>query len=188
MTGLRRTTRETVVALRCSLAPQADDATGTIATTDIFFDHMLNTLARYAGFRLDVEASGDLQHHLLEDVAISLGLALRDEMPESCARFGHAVIPMDEALVEVVVDAGGRPHYEGRLPSNLYEHVFRSFAINAGFTLHVRVIRGRDRHHIVEAAFKALGMALRVALKPGDAVFSTKGAIKIEREGAVDAS
>jgi imidazoleglycerol-phosphate dehydratase len=146
---------------------------------------MLVTLARYADLQLEVEAAGDLQHHVLEDVAITLGLALRDEVPAHCARYGHAVIPMDEALVEVVVDVGGRAHYEGRLPSKLYDHMLRSFAINAAITLHVRVLRGTDRHHVVEAAFKALGLALRRALEPGTAVFSTKGTIVIEREESV---
>jgi imidazoleglycerol-phosphate dehydratase len=88
---------------------------------------------------------------------------------------------MDEALVEAVLDAGGRAWYGGPLPSSLYDHVLRSFAINAGLTLHVRVLRGTDRHHIVEAAFKAVGLALRQALEPGLAVFSTKGSVIVER-------
>ncbi len=180
MTTLKRNTRETTIVLSCT---RGDPTAGTIGTTDPFFDHMLVTLARYAGLRLDIEAAGDLQHHLLEDVAITLGMAVRDEVPQHCTRYGHAVIPMDEALVEVTVDIGGRPHYEGRLPSRLYDHVMRSFAINAAMTLHVRVLRGTDRHHIVEAAFKALGLALRTALTEGDTVFSTKGAVVIEREG-----
>jgi imidazoleglycerol-phosphate dehydratase len=179
MSRLRRTTRETAVLVDCS----AGGGDARIGTTDPFFDHMLVTLARYGDLRLEVEAAGDLQHHLLEDVAITLGTALRDEVPAHCARYGHAVIPMDDALVEAVVDVGGRPHYAGSLPSSLYDHVLRSLAINAGFTLHVRVLAGTDRHHIVEAAFKAFGIALRTALAPGAAVFSTKGSVVIEREG-----
>jgi imidazoleglycerol-phosphate dehydratase len=178
MSRLRRTTRETTVMVEC----RPGFRESAVATTDPFFDHMLVTLARYGDLRLDVEAAGDLQHHLLEDVAITLGTALRDEVPAECARYGHAVIPMDDALVEVVIDVGGRPHYAGAIPSSLYDHVLRSFAINAGFTLHVRVLAGTDRHHIVEAAFKALGIALRTALAPGAAVFSTKGSVVIERE------
>ena len=84
-------------------------------------------------------------------------------------------------MVQVALDAGGRAYYEGPLPSALYDHFFRSLAENAGITLHVRVLRGRDRHHIVEAAVKALGLALRDALAPGRAVFSTKGTVRIER-------
>ena len=86
---------------------------------------------------------------------------------------------MDEALVQAAIDVGGRAYYVGPLPSRLYEHFLHSFAINLGATLHVEVIRGRDRHHIVEAAIKATGLALRQALAEGDSVFSTKGAVEI---------
>jgi imidazoleglycerol-phosphate dehydratase len=89
---------------------------------------------------------------------------------------------MDDALVEAALDAGGRAYYEGRLPSRLYEHFFRSLAENAGVTLHLTVRRGRDRHHIVEAAVKATGFALRQARAEGDTVFSTKGAVRVERK------
>jgi imidazoleglycerol-phosphate dehydratase len=89
---------------------------------------------------------------------------------------------MDDALVQAVVDAGGRAYYEGPLPSRLYDHWMRSFATEARITLHLRVIRGRDRHHVVEAAFKALGFALRRALADGGPVFSTKGAVRTETE------
>jgi imidazoleglycerol-phosphate dehydratase len=129
-----------------------------------------------------VAAAGDLRHHLIEDVAITLGLALRDEVPLACRRYGHAVLPMDDALVEATVDLGGRAYYDGRLPSDLYEHFLRSFAHNAEITLHVRVLRGRDRHHIVEGAFKAVAFAIRDALLATDAVFSTKGRVRLERE------
>ena len=88
---------------------------------------------------------------------------------------------MDEALVEAAVDIGGRPYYVGQLPSKLYAHFLHSFATNLEATLHVRVLRGRDRHHVVEAAIKATGLALREAIKEGDAVFSTKGSVQIER-------
>ena len=89
---------------------------------------------------------------------------------------------MDEALVQVTIDAGGRPYYQGPLPSSLYEHWMRSFADNAKMTLHVRVLRGTDRHHIVEAAFKGLGFAIRQALVETDAVFSTKGSVTLEAD------
>jgi imidazoleglycerol-phosphate dehydratase len=174
---LKRTTNETTITVDCSIG----DAPSSIRTGDKFFDHMLITLARYAGLSLQIEAAGDLQHHLLEDVAISLAMALRDEIPAHCARYGHAVIPMDDALVEVTIDAGGRPYYAGRLPSKLYDHVMRSFAIAADCTLHVRVLRGTDRHHIIEAAFKALGLSLRGATSEATSVFSTKGSVAIER-------
>jgi imidazoleglycerol-phosphate dehydratase len=89
---------------------------------------------------------------------------------------------MDDALVHVSIDTGGRPYYRGPLPSSLYDHWMRSYADNAKATLHVRVLRGSDRHHVVEAAFKALGLALRDALAETGAVFSTKGAVSLEAE------
>lgn len=196
MSTIVRETRETRVRVNLGLdalkpapagtAPRPDIARGTYAapairTGDRFLDHMLETLARYANLALDVEATGDLRHHLVEDVAITIGLALRDEIPATCQRYGEATIPMDDALVHATLDAGGRPFYQGPLPSRLYDHFFRSLTDNAGITLHLRVLRGRDRHHVVEAAFKAFGLALRHALAPGDAVFSTKGAIRVER-------
>jgi len=88
---------------------------------------------------------------------------------------------MDDALAEAAVDLGGRPYHVGRTPSRLYTHFLRSFATNLGATLHVRVVRGTDRHHMVEAAVKAVGLALRQALAEGDRVFSTKGSVKLER-------
>lgn len=178
MSTFRRETRETKV----SLSLQTGTGVADVATTDTFLDHMLVTLARYAGLDLDVEANGDLRHHLVEDVAITLGHALRDITPERYTRYGHATVPMDDALVQVALDAGGRPYYRGRLPGTLYEHFLRSLADSAAYTVHVRVLRGRDRHHVVEATIKALGLALRQALAPGDAVFSTKGAVRLERE------
>jgi imidazoleglycerol-phosphate dehydratase len=178
MTRIRRETRETRILLEVSRTSVAD-APPEIRTGDDFLDHMLVTLARYAGLGLTVEATGDLRHHLVEDVAIALGTALREEIPARAERFGSALVPMDEALVQAAIDVGGRPYWVGRLPSNLYEHFLQSFAVNLGATLHVRVIRGRDRHHVVEAAVKATGLALRQALREGDGVFSTKGSVSL---------
>lgn len=166
MSRLSRQTRESEV--RVALSPRGGEAAAAgvppIRTGDAFLDHMLTTLARYAGLALEVEASADLRHHLVEDVAITVGLALHDEIAPGCARYGEATVPMDDALVHAALDAGGRFYYQGPLPSSLYDHFLRSLAENAGLTLHVRVLRGRDRHHIVEAAFKAVGLALRQAL------------------------
>lgn len=178
MTALLRETAETRVRLRLDRTGEP----GEIATTEPFLDHMLTALARYAGVGLDVEASGDLRHHLIEDVGITLGLALKDEIPARCARYGWALVPMDDALVQAALDAGGRAFYRGPLPAKLYDHFLRSLADNAGLTLHVRVLRGRDRHHVIEAAFKAVGLALRQALVEAGAVFSTKGAVHVARE------
>lgn len=181
MKTYRRTTRETKIVLSLGLKAVPTDDPAIISTDEPFLDHMLVTWARYSGLALGVEAAGDLRHHLIEDVAITLGLALKDQIPEACRRYGHAVIPMDDALVEAAIDVGGRAYYEGQLPSNLYEHFLRSFADNAAVTLHVRVLRGRDRHHVVEAAIKATAMALRDALETTDSVFSTKGSVDIDR-------
>jgi imidazoleglycerol-phosphate dehydratase len=89
---------------------------------------------------------------------------------------------MDDALVQAAVDLGGRPWYQGRLPSPLYEHFLQSLTVNLRATVHVQVQRGRDRHHVVEAAVKALGLALRQALREGSEVFSTKGTVSVRRE------
>jgi imidazoleglycerol-phosphate dehydratase len=191
LTIVVRETRETRVRVELeagreseSAGSRGDESTTALAvdTGEPFLDHMLATLARYAGLRLAVEASGDLRHHLIEDVAITVGDALARFAPERAARYGERVVAMDDALVQVALDLGGRPYYRGPLPSSLYDHWMRSFSDHARVTLHVRVIRGRDRHHVVEAAFKALGLALRQALVEGDAVFSTKGAVALEAE------
>lgn len=185
---LTRETRETRVTIQLERGPvpagEAVQGPPGIDTGEAFLDHMLLTLARYSGLRLEVRARGDLRHHLVEDVGLSLGLALRDITPAACRRYGEATVPMDDALVQAALDAGGRAYYAGRLPSRLYDHFMRSLATSANYTLHIRRIRGRDRHHIVEAAFKALGLALRDALSEGEdgRVFSTKGAVRVQRE------
>ena len=178
MTTVVRNTRETQIRIELAAGTGASE----IDTTIPFLDHMLVTLARYASLDLTLTARGDLRHHLIEDVAIALGSAVAAIVPERAARYGDRVIPMDDALVHVSLDLGGRPYYCGPLPSNLYDHWFRSFSDNARATIHVRVLRGRDRHHVVEAAFKGLGLTLREALvtSEGAAVFSTKGAIALE--------
>jgi imidazoleglycerol-phosphate dehydratase len=176
MKQLKRQTRETDITLSVS----AEGGPVSVSTGDTFLDHMLVTLARYAGLGLQVEATGDLRHHLVEDVAIALGLALKEDLPATATRFGSALVPMDEALVQAAIDVGGRPFYVGKLPVHLYEHFLQSLAVNLGATLHVRVIRGRDRHHIIEAAVKATGLALRQALVVGDSVFSTKGSVTLD--------
>lgn len=171
MTAIKRETRETSV--RAEIQREAGE--GTIDTGIPFLDHMLVTFERYAGVAVSVSARGDLRHHVIEDVAIAVGTALRRYLPARIARYGDRTIPMDDALVHVSIDLGGRPYYEGPLPTTMYDHWMRSFADHAGATLHVRVLRGRDRHHVVEAAFKALGLAVRDALVETDAPFSTKG-------------
>jgi imidazoleglycerol-phosphate dehydratase len=171
-----RETKETTI--RVELARGTGAASGR--TGEAFLDHMLVTFARYAGLDLTVAARGDLRHHLVEDVAICVGAAVAAEVPPTAARYGDRTIPMDDALVHAALDVGGRPYYRGPLPSTLYDHWMRSFCDNARVALHLRVLRGRDRHHVVEAAFKALGLALRDALADTGVVFSTKGAVSVE--------
>jgi imidazoleglycerol-phosphate dehydratase len=171
-----RETRET--RIRLELAGGDGGTPNRIGTTIPFLDHMLHTFARYAGLSLQIEASGDLRHHLIEDVAICVGAAVAELVPANAARYGDRTIPMDDALVHCALDLGGRPYYRGPLPSTLYDHWMRSFSDNAHATLHLRVLRGIDRHHIVEAAFKALGLAVGDALADCGAVFSTKGKVR----------
>ena len=175
MPTIVRETRETKITVTLA----AGTGRAEVDTGIPFHDHMLVTLARYSGLDIEVVASGDLPHHTIEDVAICVGAALERTIPPSAARYAHRVVPMDDALVECALDVGGRPYYRGPLPSSLYDHWMRSFADNARATLHLRVLRGEDRHHIVEAAFKALGLCLRDALADSGAVFSTKGSVDL---------
>jgi imidazoleglycerol-phosphate dehydratase len=174
MSVVVRETKETRV--RVSMKPGSG---GTADTGIAFLDHMLATFGRYAGLELSVEARGDLPHHLIEDVAITVGAALAAMLPPTAARYGERTIPMDEALVHAAIDLGGRAFYQGPLPRRMYDHWMRSFADNAKATLHIRVLRGENKHHIVEAAFKAVGLAVREALAETGAVFSTKGTVML---------
>lgn len=188
--SVRRNTRET--QLECTL--KLDASAGTRVDTGLpFLDHMLEQTARYAGFSLSLTGRGDIQideHHLTEDAGIVVGQALAQALGtrEGIVRFGAAYAPLDEALSRVVIDLSRRPYCEvndsGKLRGrsgtfaveNLVEF-FRAFSIHAGATLHVDYIRGRDRHHIAESMFKALGLALRDAVAMGGVagIPSTKG-------------
>jgi len=176
MTGLTRETKETQITIEINLEGGDID----VETDEVFLTHMVETFARYAGLGLTLRATGDMKHHLMEDVAITLGLALRKAIPAEAERYGSATVPMDDALVRAAIDVGGRAWYEGTLPSDLWEHFLQSFADNLGATLHVLVERGRDRHHVVEAAIKATGLAVRQAVRKGDTVFSTKGSVNLQ--------
>jgi imidazoleglycerol-phosphate dehydratase len=173
---VERKTKETTVEVRLTL-----DGSGSydVETQNPFLTHMAETWARYAGFDLHLRASGDLDHHLVEDVAIALGQAFRAAFALApCQRIAYDVVPMDDALVLVAVDLVDRPYYEGMLPIPLWEHFFRSFAMEARINLHVDVLRGRDTHHCVEAATKAFARSLRRALEPRDEEVSTKGTVQ----------
>jgi imidazoleglycerol-phosphate dehydratase len=175
MTTVRRDTTETQIRVTLTRGT----GVATVDTTRPFLDHMLVTLAKYSGLDLDVHARGDLPHHLIEDAAICVGAAVAAALPATAARYADRTIPMDDALVQCAIDLGGRPYYRGGLPVDIWEHWMRSFADNAKATLHLRVLRGTDRHHIVEAAFKALGLSLRDAFVESGAVFSTKGSVAL---------
>ena len=178
MTVVVRETKET--SIRCELT--RGNGVATVSTGRPFLDHMLVAFARYSGLDLSLRATGDLPHHLIEDVGICVGAALAALLPATAARYGDRTVPMDDALVHCALDLGGRPYYRGPLPSGLYDHWMRSFSDNAHATLHLRVLRGTDRHHVVEAAFKALGLAVRDAFVDTGAVFSTKGGVALRIE------
>ncbi|MDQ6650348.1 MAG: imidazoleglycerol-phosphate dehydratase HisB [Actinomycetota bacterium] len=160
-----------------------------------FFDHMLGSLGRHAGFDLVVRATGDIEvdaHHTVEDTALALGQALRQALGDKAGirRFGDALVPLDETLVQAAVDLSGRPycvHEEpelveliGSYDTTLTRHVFESLVATSGICLHVRVLAGRNAHHVVEAQFKAVARALRVAVEIDPRVTgvpSTKGVL-----------
>ena len=172
---VERTTTETQIRVSAAIG----EGRATVDTSVPFLDHLMIVLARYSGVDLTIAARGDLRHHIIEDVALAVGAAIAQAIPATAARFGERTIPMDDALVQAVLDVGGRPFYRGPIPSSLYEHWMRSFCDAAKCTVHVRVLRGTDRHHVVEAAFKAVGLALRDAARDTGAVFSTKGAVAL---------
>ena len=191
--SLTRTTSETDIALTLDL-----DGSGRseVATGIGFLDHMLTALARHGMFDLAVRAKGDLHidfHHTTEDVGIVLGQALARALGDKrgITRFGHAVVPMDEALAEAAVDLSGRAFLAwdvaferdkvGAMDTELFEEFFRALAFNGLFTLHVTRRAGSNAHHVAEASFKAVARALRMAVQPdpraAGVVPSTKGAL-----------
>lgn len=184
-----RTTKETKI----SLALVLDGGEVSISTGIGFFDHMLTALAFYAGWGLRLSAQGDLHvdgHHTVEDVGIVLGQALRQALGDrkGICRFGCAYVPMDEALCRTVVDISNRPflvfHAEmpqavvGTYDACLTEEFMRALAVQAGLTLHQECLYGGNAHHITEALFKSLGLALKDACRlDGEGVTSTKGVL-----------
>ena len=190
---VERATKETQILVELDL-----DGTGvTEADTGVpFFDHMLAQLGKHGGLDLTVRAKGDVEidaHHTVEDTAITLGQALKEALGDKAGitRFGDALIPLDETLVQAAVDLAGRPyvvHHEpdgmapliGSYDTTLTRHAFESMAFAAAICLHVRVLEGRNPHHIVEAQFKAVARALRAAAAPdprAGGIPSTKGVL-----------
>ncbi|MFT3969669.1 MAG: imidazoleglycerol-phosphate dehydratase HisB [Micropruina sp.] len=197
---VERSTSESSVRVAVNL-----DGTGasTISTGVGFYDHMLTALAKHSLIDLEVSTTGDLHidgHHSVEDTAIALGAAVKQALGDKrgIVRFGDATVPLDEALAHAVVDVAGRPYAvcSGEPDGQIYAliggsgvpyagsmtyHLMESFAINAGICLHLRLLAGRDPHHIVEAQFKAVARALRIAVaidpRVADAIPSTKGSL-----------
>ena len=188
-----RATKETEISVAVDL-----DGTGAarIATGIGFLDHMLEQLARHSLMDVELDAKGDLhidQHHTVEDTGIVLGQAVAKALGDRAGirRYGAALIPMDEALTRVALDASNRPYLVwkvafkrpsiGGVDSELFQEWFRAFAQQAGLTLHVENLYGENSHHIIESCFKGLARALRQAVEPdprlGDAVPSTKGSL-----------
>ncbi len=185
-----RKTKETKIELTLDV----DGAGQASASTGIpFFDHMLEQLGKHSGWDLRIEAEGDLEidtHHTIEDVGIVLGTAFKEALGDKAGvrRFANAVVPLDEALVQVALDLSGRPFlvYEvdpksewiGTFDPQLTEEFWRAFAFAAGITLHMRSLSGKNGHHIIEASFKGVARSLRDAVKiEGTGVPSTKGAL-----------
>lgn len=194
--SLSRKTSESSIELSLNL-----DGTGksNISTTVPFFDHLLTAFAKHSLIDLEVSASGDTHidaHHTVEDTAIVLGQALKQALGDKAGigRYGDATVPLDDALARAVVDVSGRPYlvhtgepagFEfhligGHFTGSLVRHVFEAISLNAGITVHVSVLDGRDPHHIAEAEFKAFARAMRKAFEHDprvDGVPSTKGAL-----------
>lgn len=187
---VKRETKETAISVDLALSPGP-----VVISSELpgFFGHMLNTLALYAGWSLNLSGRGDLHvdaHHLVEDVGLVLGEALSISLGDFTghARFGSAQVPMDEALASAALDVGRRPYLclkvnwpqpvTGDFELCLVEEFFRALAQRAGWTLHLIGVHGQNSHHLCEAMFKAVGLAARQALseRPGG-VFSTKGAL-----------
>ncbi|GAB2460664.1 imidazoleglycerol-phosphate dehydratase [Conyzicola lurida] len=194
--SITRETSESSIELSINL-----DGTGVsdIQSSVPFYDHMLTAFSKHSLIDLTVKATGDTHidvHHTVEDIGIALGLALKQALGDKAgiSRYGDALVPLDEALVQAVVDISGRPYlvytgepegFEmhligGHFTGSMVRHVFEAITFNAGLTVHVTVLGGRDPHHIAEAEFKAFARAMRKAVEPDPRVTgipSTKGAL-----------
>jgi len=196
LASIKRSTSESSIELTLNL-----DGTGksNISTGVGFFDHLLTAFSKHSLIDLDIKATGDLHidvHHTVEDTAIVLGQAIRQALGDKAgiSRYGDATVPLDEALVRAVVDVSGRPYLvhtgepagfefhliAGHFTGSLVRHVFEAITLNAGITVHITVLDGRDPHHIAETEFKAFARAMRKAVEADSRVSgipSTKGAL-----------
>ena len=189
MTEIKRETKETKIELRLEIMGEGKS---TISTGIGFLDHMLETLTKHTGFNLEVYCEGDIYvdyHHSVEDIGIVLGQALHQEIfpIKNVERFSNAVAILDEAGVECDIDLGGRPYLVYELPIDgaikdfdmeLFEEFFKSLIFNSKIACHLVLKRGRNKHHIIESAFKSFAVALRRALYfRDDEIPSTKGVL-----------
>jgi imidazoleglycerol-phosphate dehydratase len=188
--SIKRATKETEVQLQVNFTNSANDI--EINTGVGFFDHMLNQLAFYAGWSLNLQAKGDIEvdeHHLIEDVAICLGQAIAQYRQQTnIERFGQRLLPMDETLVMVAADVCGRGcavirlgftrEMMGGIGTEMWPHFFKTLAYQAGISLHINEQYSDNNHHLIEAAFKGLGMTLKQALQPIEQLKSTKGVLE----------
>ncbi len=189
---ITRNTTETQIVMEFDVQGEGEV---DVSTSLPYLDHLLTLLGFWGRFYLKVRASGDIDvdaHHLIEDIGLCLGDAFRGSLGEKkgISRMGWAKVPMDESLVEVVVDLSGRPYLvynnDEILPwlifgeeRDVWREFFKSFSTRGGMNLHIGFVYGKNGHHLIEAAFKALGIALRRALSPmGDGVASTKGMVE----------
>ena len=175
---IERKTRETQINVDIDL-----DGSGKFdVECDIqFLKHMVETFARYSNIDIRMKASGDNDHHLIEDVGITLGKAFAKALGSGpIERMCTKTVVMDDALVMTSLDIVDRPYAEVDCPDPLYHHFFRSFAMSAGITLHIMVIRGFDDHHIIEAGFKSMGLAIKGAIARRETELSTKDKVKVK--------
>ncbi len=190
---VERNTAETKISVRMNLDGAGDSA---LLTGLPFLEHMLDQVARHGMIDLEIEAKGDIHidgHHTVEDIGITCGQALAEAVGDKkgIRRYGHAYVPLDEALSRVVVDFSGRPGLEfhvdfprsrvGEFDTELFSEFFHGLVNHAGITLHIDCLRGRNAHHVAETLFKAFGRALRMALEPdprmAGTIPSTKGTL-----------
>jgi imidazoleglycerol-phosphate dehydratase len=189
---IKRKTKETEIEVELNLD---GEGRAEVDTPIKFLNHLLSSFAKHACFDLRLRGRGDFPHHLAEDTMIVLAAALDKALGRQLGieRMGHAVVPMDDALVMVAVDLSGRAYSDVEvnfrkrrlddLSSDMVAHLLQTFALNGRFNLHVKILRGRNDHHKAEAVFKALGVALRRAssILPGRKVSSTKGVVRWSR-------
>lgn len=184
---IERETKETTVEVQLSIEGTGE---AEVETGIEFFDHLLESFAKHGRFDLTAKSKGDFEHHIAEDTMIALGSALEEALGDKSGirRMGDAIVPMDDSLALVAIDLGGRTYSDVEvdfekeklvdLTSDLFVHLLETLASNAECNLHVDILRGNNDHHMAEAAFKALGVALSEAVREeGEGVPSTKGGV-----------